>query len=125
MARLAVMGSGPARVIILHMAVRTAWMGEHLMNRIPLGKPGFDVDHSLGRWLIRADHILRERRHPEAERHAHDKGWQECVVSSHAKRTSRDKGRERTRWPVSANTALASAGAAGGVPISPTPPIRA
>ncbi|MCY1376269.1 hypothetical protein D9M69_637470 [compost metagenome] len=31
-------------------------------------------------------------------------------------------GRLRRRWPVNANTALATAGAMGGVPGSPTPP---
>ena len=35
----------------------------------------------------------------------------------------KEKGKERIRRPVAANIALATAGAMGGVPGSPTPPI--
>ncbi len=38
---------------------------------------------------------------------------------------SRESGSRRTRLPVSANTALAIAGATGGSPGSPTPPLSA
>lgn len=94
-------------------------MGKDLMDRLPNGETGGLVDDqrfNLGDRFWH--HFPRQRREGE-------KRGSECQHdhTPQAKETSRDKGSERMRLPVRAKIAFARAGMAGGVPISPIPPI--
>ena len=109
-ARDAVVCSRPAGPVIRYMAIGTARMRKHCVDGRPRCKP---IDRFSG--------LLRRGR---AGRQRHDGGsCQEALYRSHAKAVCFDIGSERTRLPVSADTALARAATAGGVPGSPTPPI--
>ncbi len=93
---------GPAWPIVRRVAIGTAWMGQDRVNFRPIGQ------------RIAMSAVYPDKR---------GAGQQDCGKGFHANFTSADRGNVRMRFLVRAKIALASAGAAGGVPISPTPPM--
>ena len=75
-----------------------------------------------GRWRYRCTPVRRRvRRRARMPRDPVE--WISCAVLPQTNRTPpSSSGVLRMRFPVSANTAFASAGATGGVPTSPMPP---
>jgi hypothetical protein len=89
------------------MAVGAARMREDGMDLVPFGKPVGGVQREAG----------------TGHRRKSGGRCQQYSQPPQANAACFEIGSERTRFPVSADTALASAAAAGGVPISPAPPI--
>ena len=106
----AVTRSGPARPVVRHMAIGAARMRKYRIDRRPRCK-------AVGR----TGGMLRQGR--ARCRGGNGGSCQEALYRSHAKAVCFEIGSERTRLPVSADTALARAATAGGGPGSPTPPI--